>query len=680
MATVTSNSRGGGSLNQGNLTITWVDPNEPPANPNITAPSINGLRTLATSSYTVSATVSAPPVGSTSTRIKVEYTTDSTFSSGVSTVYSSYRTTSGTCSVACTGLSIDKKYYIRVWAQGSSGLLSSGYDSANFYTDASPDAPTNCGPTGSTRSMGSVNFTASVSDIDGGTLNCTFVYSTDPSFTTFSSVGGSAISGSTVSVPATGLTLNSLYYAYAYVTDAQGATGPPTSFQFWTNRPPFTPTNTYPANGMAIDSTIPQTFFWTFSDPDTADSASNATLTVHDNVSYSETITVGNGSNSYTFPANHFPTTNPLFWSVVTYDQGGLASPSSTETQFTASAPVVNMRASTGMSIQGTDTQFGLVPMGANGIMLVNPSLAKNGSVAFQSAASLTIHPVSTIKIPVAMSTVAGMTVNPTHSVLGSVAMGAKASMQVIGTKGLNSFLPFAASGGILFQAVNGEVLMVSQAGMTIIPDTIANLSVVNILSQAGMSVFPAIEHDSALPFVAQAGLTINSPTVTIGAVIGMAANAAVSNSGGLSHLVPMVMGAQAQLNISDPDPIHPGTLAIASQAGMSIHGFNNLPGQVVMRATPGLVINPLNTESPAVAIGASAGLTVNAAVVVVRSVAMAATAGMLMPQNQYVFDGPYLVTTDSAGDTISFTKNSYPIPGAITNALTVSDSGNVAP
>lgn len=680
LATVTNNTRGGGTFGQGNLTLTWVDPDKPPANPTITVPATSGTRTLATSSYSITATVSDPPFGSTETRLKVLYSTDSTFNSGVKTVFSGYRTTAGSLTVALTSLTTNNRWYVRVYAQGDSGLVSTGYDTTNFFTDYSPNTPTSIQPSGNTLAMTSIAASCVVSDPDGGNVKAYFYYDTDPNFSNPSAkfFTANVTSGLTASTTLTGLSPNTHYYLGVGAQDPQGLnTLQDVVVDFFTNQTPSV-TNLAPANNANLDSTIPQTFSWTFNDP--GDSQSAASLRYSTDGGTTWTTVTTTTATSYTFAANTFASGSTVLWQVQVTDSPGLTSDWSPATTVVLSKPVVSMSAKASLVPNASLTKISVVPMSAHGALGVTGSLTKAGSVPMSAHATLTVHPLTQLSLPLAIAATAGLHVTPNHIDQGVVPMGAVAELDVDGFNTTPAGLFLAASGGIRFQEVIAEVVIGVSAGMTVLPDTIATRGVVVMGATATMQVEADQEHSETVNFGAQASLNVPNPIVAQQGLVLMAVQAAVVDSAGLSRTIPMVMAARASVAVQG-DPEHSASITISRPAAMAISGLVNAISEVAFGAQAEMAVEGFNTvDSGGCEIIVSGGMFVQAEISVDQVVPMAATAGMFATQPQYVFEGPYLVTTDSLGDTISFTLNSYPVPREIGHRVVVTDNGSVTP
>lgn len=385
-------------------------------------------------------------------------------------------------------------------------------------------------------------------------------------------------------------------------------------------------------------------------------------------------------ATSTTVAANTFPSNTQYEWQVQTTDAGGLTGPYSASNYFLGSPPVVNMSARAGLAINGVDITSQVNAMSARGSMAVTSALTKTPTVPMGVVASLSITPAKAISQAVPIAAQAGMTVNASHTNTGTVPMGGTASLTVDGTKNVPASLAFGATGGILFQSVSGDVLMKATAGMAVVANALNVQGTSAMGANASLSITTSqIEHPSSVPMAVSAGMTVGA-VVSTQAIIGMAARASVSDSPGLSRIVPMLMSVRAQMAV-DADPDHPGIVAISAHAGMSVTGFNNHPGALALAAKAGMTVAGFDTiDSGGVAMGATAGMTVNGYRSFTGTIAMGASAGIVFHQTQYTFDPPYLTAIDSHGDTLTFTRNSSPIPSKVTNKVTVTNTGNVTP
>lgn len=680
MASVSTNDHGGGG-GGGNVTLTWTDPDQPPATPSISAPA-TGVRTSAVGTVALTASVSSPPLGSTQTRLKVMYDTDSAFGSP-QTVYSSYRSTAGSLTVNMTSLSSNSRYYVRVWAQGDSGLLSSSYDTTNFYTDYAPSVPTSVGPSGSTLSMGSVTLTATVSDPDGDTVRANFQYDTSSTFSAPTTVSsGYVASGAAATYNLTGLATDTQYWVRAQAQDSPGLTSAFSSgVSFWTNRTPLAPTLNQPFNGEVFDTSIQQTFSWTFNDPDAGDTQAGVTVRYRPvGAGTWSTITPAPTSTTTTFGPGFFTPNTTYEWQVQTTDAGGLTGPFSASSTFSGNAPAVNMAAQGGLSILGIDSIGAVSALAATVGMTIVPALTKMATAPMSALASLAITPVKTIFLTSAMSARGGLTINSSMTHTPTVAMGGTAALTVGGTKNVPAAVAFGALGAILFQSVSGEVLMKGSAGMTVLANSLNLQGSVAMQASSGMSIQPAVSHEaSSVTISANAGLTI-AAVVSTGSVVGMTARASVSDSAGLSRIVPVLMSVRAQIAI-EPDPIHPGIVAMSARSGMTINGFANHIDALTLIAQAGMAVAGMHIiNGGAMPMGATVAMEVNGHRSFTGAVEMGASAGIAFAQTQYTLLPPYLVATDSQGDTLTFTRNSTPVPSNVINTVTINDIGSVAP
>jgi hypothetical protein len=678
MSSCSTNDRNGGN-GDGLVNITWTDPNQPPATPTITYPSVSGTRTSAVSSVTVSATVSAPPLGSTETRILARYSTSSSFSS-YTDVYSGYRTTAGSLSVALT-LAHDTHYYLRVYAQGNSGLYS-GYNSSDFYTDYTPSVPTSLGPSGATQSMGSVTLTATSTDPDSNTVRQNFQYADNSAFTSPTSVSsGYVASGSAGTVAISGLLTDTQYWLRSQAQDSPGLTSAySASVNFWTNRTPTAPTLNQPFDGEVFDTSIAQTFTWTFNDPDPGDTQSAATLQYRQVGTTTWTQVTVTTAQTYTFAANTFTPNVSYEWQVQTTDAGGLTGPFSASSTFSGSAPSIAMLAQSGLTISASDTVPSMVAMASSAGMSLAPSLTESPVVSMSAAAGVVITPVKTISLLAPMSAATGMSINSAVTHVPTVALHGTASLFVGGTKSVPAVVNFSASGGIVFQLVNADNIMQAQAGMTVVPLAVTKASTSVMGAVAGIVISQtAIDHPSTSAMSATTGMTVGA-TVTTSGVLGMAARASVINSAGLSRIIPMVMSSRAQIFV-DADPEHPGSVALSAQTGMVVAGHGQHLGVVGLVASGGMTVVGHGTlDGGLMPMGAAAGMAVTGYRSFTGAITMGASAGIAFTQVQYTFDPPYLIALDSHGDTLTLTRNSSPIPSKVTNKTTVTNTGNVAP
>lgn len=529
--------------------------------------------------------------------------------------------------------------------------------------------------------MGGVTLTATSTDPDGDTYKANFQYATNSSFTGATSVSSAFVASGTAATKAiTGLATDTQYWVRAQAQDSPGLTSAySASVNFWTNRTPTAPTLNVPFDGEVFDSTIAQTFTWTFNDPDSGDTQSAATLQYRPVGGPTWTQVTATTQSAYTFAANTFTSGVQYEWQVQTTDAGGLTGPFSASRTFTGSPPVVNMSGTASLSVTGVDTTSQVNAMSAGATMSITPSQTEKPTVAMASSAGMSIIPVQTISKAVPMSAQSSVSINTVITHLPTLAMGGAASLSIDGVKSVPGSITFGATGGILFQSVSGDVLMKGTSGMTITPDVLNHQGAVAMGAVGGMTTYATETHPYSVAMASSAGMSVTA-VVSTQSVVGMAARASVSDSGALSRIIPVLMSVRAQISV-DGDPEHFGVLPMAAHTGMSIVGFENHPGAVALAAQVGMAVAGHNTiDSGGVPMGATAAVNINGFRSFGGAVAMGASAGIAFNQTQYTQDPPYLIDVDSHGDTLTLTRNSSPIPSKVSNKVTITNTGSVKP
>lgn len=125
-----------------------------------------------------------------------------------------------------------------------------------------------------TKSTGSVNISAHLSDPDDDNVRLLVRYSSHSDFSGYlDKYSAYESSPHDITVGLTGLAQNVHYYVRLYAQDTHGlySVGYNT-LDFWTNRPPNPPTLTAPAENATIPALSSIVFTWTHSDPDPSDS------------------------------------------------------------------------------------------------------------------------------------------------------------------------------------------------------------------------------------------------------------------------------------------------------------------------------------------------------------------------------------------------------------------------
>jgi hypothetical protein len=670
-------SPGGGGAGNGSVTLVHADPNSAPNTPVINAPTV-GQHTLSTGSFTFNATVSDPNGGN--VRALFRLSTVSNFASYTDYV-SGYVTSGQQATYAITGLAVNTHYYLRCYAQDPSAVYSVSYDSADFYTNLTPNAPTSVVPTAgtSTLSMSDVPVSAVVSDPDGGTVRGLFRYSTD-GFASYTDVySGYVTSGTTASTTLTALDPNTHYSMYVYAQDPQGTFSANASTDFWTNRPPTAATATQPANNAKLDSTIAQTFKWTFNDPDTGDTQSAATIQyrVVGNPTWIAGPTATTASQ-VTVAANTFTPNANYEWQIQTTDAGGSVSPWSASQYFVASPPATAMSTSAAMSVAPLQTESVPLPLAVVAAMPISALKTISPGLTIPTVASMSITPLKTISNNRAISVLANMAFVQAQTEPYALPLQALASLAQSGTKTIDSTaVSMAANAVFVIQVTLGADAMSAHAALAISPSPIL--------------LIPAV------PLAARASLVASGSDLSP-SVVAMAVHAVLAPSGFESRIAPLSMAIRGSLSQSgtlllDPDP------EIAVRAQMALAGFSSPSApaafQVVAQmhqavqirkdsflalAAHGSLVASAGPDTliAVVPMVATAGLTFVSNDVISATVQMFAVASLQMKDQQVVFENVYLVVPSVNGSTLSFSATGYPNPRSVRNTPTVVNVGNV--
>lgn len=143
--TVTTNTQGG-SLGNGRIVISWIDPSNPNNPPQVPKnikidgkPITDGLPTRATKSVTLKGTPDDPDQQQ-SVRLYVKRSKKSTFSSHA-VFKGTYDDQKKQDVVKITGLEQNTLYYLRIHGQDNHGKISTNYTSTSFWTNRPPDRP-----------------------------------------------------------------------------------------------------------------------------------------------------------------------------------------------------------------------------------------------------------------------------------------------------------------------------------------------------------------------------------------------------------------------------------------------------------------------------------------------------------------------------------------------------------
>lgn len=144
-----TSERGGGTINDGYVKITWDGPSgNPPTAPNQLTingdPVSNGMATKATNSVTLKGNPNSAN-GRTDLRLLVRVSKTKNFSE-----WRRFRGTfdpgDGKDKVEITGLEQDTRYWLRIHTQDNNRVISNEYSSANFWTNRAPGPPTQISP------------------------------------------------------------------------------------------------------------------------------------------------------------------------------------------------------------------------------------------------------------------------------------------------------------------------------------------------------------------------------------------------------------------------------------------------------------------------------------------------------------------------------------------------------
>lgn len=124
-----------------------------------------------------------------------------------------------------------------------------------------------------TKSTGTVNIGATISDPDDDNVRLLVRYSTHSDFSAYTDVYSGYVNGpAAVTVALTGLAQNTHYYVRLYAQESHGLYSVGYNvLDFWTNRFPNPPALLTPAENATVPALSSPVFTWTFSDPDSGD-------------------------------------------------------------------------------------------------------------------------------------------------------------------------------------------------------------------------------------------------------------------------------------------------------------------------------------------------------------------------------------------------------------------------
>ena len=294
--------QGSGGAGNGSVSISWVTP--PPGNIPPTVPSdpkVNnvaaesGMLTKATTSVKISANIFDPDKQN--VRMLVRWSTASNFSSYKQgfTGWTTWHKDGRVVTYTMTGLAQNTHYYVRLYAQDSKGMYSTGYNSIDFWTNKAPLPPTDLRINGQGEGMmlpvlSSGTFGWTHNDEDYADYQSGFQIAYRVMATASKPAGAWAY---VTQYPGTGVNLspkvpgppssshnewvfnpqtfqgNTFYEWMVKTRDGQalwGAWSAPFSFYSEsTSTPPILVT---PANNGAVNTEVATTFRWTFIDPD----------------------------------------------------------------------------------------------------------------------------------------------------------------------------------------------------------------------------------------------------------------------------------------------------------------------------------------------------------------------------------------------------------------------------
>lgn len=307
-----ANTQGGGGTGNGGVTITWVTPppgNIPPVVP--TAVKVNnvdatsGMLTKATTKVRITATIFDPDKQK--VRLLVRYSTKSTFSPKTDKFsgWTTWAATGRAVNVDLTGLSQNTHYYVRLYAQDSKGMYSTGYNSIDFWTNKAPLPPTDQRINGLSEGMtlpvlssGTFGWTHNDEDYADYQSGFQIQYRTSATsakpagaWTTITQypgtltnlapkVAGPPSSSHNEWVFNPGTFKGNTFYEWQVRTrDGQGLWGTfSTLFTFYSSSTTTPPILVSPANNAVVDVHQESTFRWRFVDPEVGDTQARADI------------------------------------------------------------------------------------------------------------------------------------------------------------------------------------------------------------------------------------------------------------------------------------------------------------------------------------------------------------------------------------------------------------------
>lgn len=281
--------QGGGGTGNGQVVISWVNPNaknlppSPPTDVKIDSKTAtDGQATKSTGRVTVSAKIDDPRPNQ-KVRLVVYYSTRSDFSNSAveRSDYMEQGKKKGQevepvrASVTLTGLDRNTRYYLRLYTQDSTGKFSQTYRTTNFWTNRKPNQPKLLVPDdGSTvGSEENTTFTWKFSDPDGGTPQNAFEFRYRLAARPGQSAGEWKTTRRTTSQESFTLDANStrgnkLYSWTVRTQDPQGSWGPwAPPFSLYVEAPASAPYLLSPVKREAVIVSNDAVFAWEFVDP-----------------------------------------------------------------------------------------------------------------------------------------------------------------------------------------------------------------------------------------------------------------------------------------------------------------------------------------------------------------------------------------------------------------------------
>lgn len=320
-----TSSQGRGGVDNGSLSISWVNPppaNQPPSPPTDVKVGGRGAAdeqvTRVRKSISVTAKVDDPNAGQ-RVRLVAHWSTKKDFSSQVRSRVSSPVNQGKRAKVVLTGLSQDTLYYVRLHTRDSHGRTSTRYNATSFWTNRKPSEPTLVFPVdgASVSQSSSTVFQWTHQDPDPNSRQRAFQLRWRVAATPFKVAGEWTTKGFTTSFnqyvadPDT-FKANLVYEWQVRTEDEQRAWGK-WSFtsSFFVTGNTLSPVPLFPSNSEAVDVTLPVEFAWRFRDPDQADLQVKADLRYRvvgtsDWVTRTGDITTPGGSQSWVLAADTF--------------------------------------------------------------------------------------------------------------------------------------------------------------------------------------------------------------------------------------------------------------------------------------------------------------------------------------------------------------------------------------